>query len=1159
MRLLLRASLALLLAFVVATPLFAQAVQNWVGGNSGDPQEFNDPANWVNPPPGWWSTRAFPGDGDWLFVNNNTGNTPIYSTTIGTTFNNLEIGVPSYDNVTTGAGSMSQISGTMNLYAEFKVGYNAPGTSTYDMSGGVFNGNTGYDPWIGQEDDGLGTTVGILNVHGTAQMSLGGWMELGAGGTGYLNVTNGGQLTLNSFNGQNGHIELDGATSVLHVTNELRVSMNGNDVTMDMTGGTFINDNNLHVALFGSSVGHLNVSGGTLSVGGQLVVGQSINAGTAASTMNITGNSTVVTAKGGGFGGLMIGNGATGILTLGNGTDTPTLQFVSPCVWGDGWLRVGNGGGASGTLTVKSGIFDLRGAVGGGLTEDYDIIGASTSTGVFNQEGGQTLSNRKLNLGDGSGANATLNLDGGFLQCLGLEPYNRDGNNSVGVVANIYFNGGTLSGTQNNSDFIKQVSGTYTLNVTGGAVIATPWDISLGINLPLVHAGVPATDGGLTKLGCGNLTLTAQETYTGPTTVACGQLTLTNPTVFGGSVATRAISITNCGTLNASVAGLAANNTTVSAVANLTVGGPGVPCPCCCCCLNMPVLAVTSDGTLVNTLALGPGTFSGVAGTTLAVDLVGTHDVTAIAPATPGLTSAPVTVLTYSAGGVTPPALLPRYSAIGRTEVAVAYAGSSVVETFTNSSVQGFGGATPNWFDSSNWYDPTGGQYTYTNSTSSPAWFVEVQGQSATTCVLDQNATTNSMLFYATPGGLVGFNVTQGGNNSITLSAVGSTNSAEAQIQVLGGSVNTVDPGIVLGAAAGSTSCSRVYLEAGSQLTLNGAIGQSVGGTAGLCVLGGPGGGTLIMTSTSAAQYTGCLSVDSATVSTAYLPAGHVEVTNASLTYTGTTNHTCGNGAVLAGSAVTLNISNVIVSAAAPNLITGPTTVSIPMDNPCTRFLETDLTVGGNGLLQLTSDSVQQAISLAYHTVDVEGGTLSIKSSQPTLYTIGQEGGSKYNGGSGGGSIAAGLNGGTGVVLVPDATTTLNVGGDIDMGSNGNGTFIAGNAVNGPTMYVQGSIIAGDNGTGAVTLHNTTLRLDSGGSNGVFSIGRSGGTGVVTMDGSSSLTITNWFNVGCYGASQGSLIMHDYATLTQTGGGSQELGCYDAGAMASCKWTAMPR
>ena len=53
----------------------------------------------------------------------------------------------------------------------------------------------------------------------------------------------------------------------------------------------------------------------------------------------------------------------------------------------------------------------------------------------------------------------------------------------------------------------------------------------MGIGVPLQHGGSNATDGGITKLGSGTLTLSGANTYTGDTTVSAGSLVLAS----GGS------------------------------------------------------------------------------------------------------------------------------------------------------------------------------------------------------------------------------------------------------------------------------------------------------------------------------------------------------------------------------------------------------------------------------------------------------------------------------------------------------------------------------------------------------------------------------------------------------------------------------------------------
>ena len=276
----------------------------------------------------------------------------------------------------------------------------------------------------------------------------------------------------------------------------------------------------------------------------------------------------------------------------------------------------------------------------------------------------------------------------------------------------------------------------------------------------------------------------------------------------------------------------------VNAIANLTVGGAAPLPDGGRYSLNMPVFAPTTDGTSINCLAL-TGTFSGRAGTatTMVVDLVGSRDLTGMAIPVGGSVGVPV--LTYSPGG-TAPTLLARYAAVGRYNVTPYPDGNAVKEKIVNATVQGFYGlGSSNWFADSNWFTPTGIPYSYgnVNGPDAQAWFQEVPGSpGGTVCVLDRNATTNSMLFYATPvgaGGMGGFSVVKSADPSkyILLSAVNSTTAAEAQIQVfgstsVGASVNQIDPDIHIGAPLGGSSCPQVYLDQGSTLTLTGAISQ---------------------------------------------------------------------------------------------------------------------------------------------------------------------------------------------------------------------------------------------------------------------------------------------------------------------------------------------
>ena len=71
----------------------------------------------------------------------------------------------------------------------------------------------------------------------------------------------------------------------------------------------------------------------------------------------------------------------------------------------------------------------------------------------------------------------------------------------------------------------------------GGAVIDSNGN-SIIIAQTLLHdttANAPATDGGLTKLGTGTLTLTGANTYTGPTTLTSGVLNVGSTGAIGSS------------------------------------------------------------------------------------------------------------------------------------------------------------------------------------------------------------------------------------------------------------------------------------------------------------------------------------------------------------------------------------------------------------------------------------------------------------------------------------------------------------------------------------------------------------------------------------------------------------------------------------------------
>lgn len=169
---------------------------------------------------------------------------------------------------------------------------------------------------------------------------------------------------------------------------------------------------------------------------------------------------------------------------------------------------LGNGGGASGVLTVNGGNYI------NGTGVSLALSGAST--GTLNVVSGTATINNILSLSGSSLGTATVNLNGGSLLANSVT--------TAGGSSTFNFNGGTLQAGSSTTTFL---TGLTTANVrNGGAVIDTNGK-NVTIGQALVHStvgGDNATDGGLAKNGTGVLTVTGVNTYTGITTVNAGTL-----------------------------------------------------------------------------------------------------------------------------------------------------------------------------------------------------------------------------------------------------------------------------------------------------------------------------------------------------------------------------------------------------------------------------------------------------------------------------------------------------------------------------------------------------------------------------------------------------------------------------------------------------------
>jgi outer membrane autotransporter protein len=271
------------------------------------------------------------------------------------------------------------------------------------------------------------------------------------------------------------------------------------------------------------NVGALNISGGTLTLGTGLQVGD-------------WGGSGTVTQTGGDV-----------MINAGCGDSAHCAS-----------LNIGNQGGhgtyaiSGGSLSFDSGFFDIgRNSTGNAAS---DGLLAISGTGAVNVTNGTMVIGNWLGMSAGDVAGTgrveqtggTLSIDGNstlYLSGSGNGTYNLDG----GVLR---IGGSSLQANYNN------FGGSYTFNLGGGTIQVAGSALSADVNATLKDGTVSTIDtgglgatwsgvlggaGALRKAGDGSLMLTAANTYTGGTVVAGGTLNVANAGALGrGAVSLQA-------------------------------------------------------------------------------------------------------------------------------------------------------------------------------------------------------------------------------------------------------------------------------------------------------------------------------------------------------------------------------------------------------------------------------------------------------------------------------------------------------------------------------------------------------------------------------------------------------------------------------------------
>lgn len=416
----------------------------------------------------------------------------------------------------------------------------------------------------------------------------------GAAGTGALNKTGGGTLSLEATNSYTGGTLISAGTLRAGLgDNKATLGAETSTVTFNGTGATLQLAGNIS----DSARSYVFNDTGTLDTNGfNLIVNGGVTGG---GGLVKTGNGTLsINSTASHGGGTMIRSGTLAISASGSLTDP------------DGDLVVGDMAGDNGVLLVS----------GGSIENNWSILGNDVgSTGTANMTGGTWTTNGNFYvgyLGSGSlavsGGNLTVNTyqfhvgneGDGTLQITGgnLNTTNSYLSAEAGSSGNATLTGGTWT---NSNNLVVGANGLATLAISGNATLEVGGtlsrgaggsiDLASGGTLQIGRGGATGTlttnltnngnlifnrttdsvysgsingTGMLGKNGTGTLTLSGSNSYSGATTIDAGTLRV------NGSISNSAVTIGSGGTLAGSGA---VGNTIISSGARISPGNsPGI-------------------------------------------------------------------------------------------------------------------------------------------------------------------------------------------------------------------------------------------------------------------------------------------------------------------------------------------------------------------------------------------------------------------------------------------------------------------------------------------------------------------------------------------------------------------------------------------------------
>lgn len=377
-------------------------------------------------------------------------------------------------------GSQAEMAAANDLY----VGYNPGATGVVTADGGYLSPFTTYVGYQGN------ATVTLQS--GSTLQSTTGYVGYEAGSQGVVNLTSstwkaevqGSPVDITVGVSGSGEIQATGS----NLSSQNLVLGNGTSGTgvIAFSGGTITVGNNLHVGNAGS--GNLSLTNSATATADEVAV--ALLAGSTG-TLSITDSSLSSTVRD-----VTIGLGGNGTLTTNGAT------FHAPN------LFLGDQAGSVGSATFS----------GGNMTLSQEIHVGAHGTGTFTLNGGGHLGTDRGNMAFATGATGTVNiLDGTWTNTQAI---------FVGVSGNGTLNIGADGVVESESGYIAQnASGVGTVSVTGGSWTMSntlvvgrngtaSFAIADGANVSSQFSQVGLNSGSSGVVNVGNATWTTNQTLT---------------------------------------------------------------------------------------------------------------------------------------------------------------------------------------------------------------------------------------------------------------------------------------------------------------------------------------------------------------------------------------------------------------------------------------------------------------------------------------------------------------------------------------------------------------------------------------------------------------------------------------------------------------------